>query len=75
MMTVVSKTCGTCNHFFGVCCDYGVCERDLRLEAGSMVLGSDPRWISAMRVISWASDNIKDAQDGACGRWEGFEWE
>lgn len=74
-MTVVSKTCGTCASYAEVCCDYGVCERDLRLAARTLVTGDDPCWMDAMRVLSWASDNIKDAQDDACGRWEGCEWE
>ena len=38
-MTVVSKTCGTCSSYAEVCCDYGVCERDLRLVImGNMML-------------------------------------
>ena len=28
---IVGKTCGTCSSYAEVCCDYGVCERDLRL--------------------------------------------
>ncbi len=69
------KTCGTCASYAEICCDYGVCERDLRLAARTLVTGSDPRWVDAMRVVGWASDNLVDAQGGACGRWEGFEWE
>lgn len=64
------RTCGACRHFLGVCCDYGVCERDLRLASRALVTGSDPRWVDAMRVVGWASDNLVDAQDGTCGRWE-----
>ena len=74
-MTVVSKTCGACRHFLGVCCDYGVCERDLRLAARTLVTGDDPCWMDAARAIAWASDNLVDAQDDACGRWEDFGWE
>ena len=72
---IVGKTCGTCSNYAEVCCDYGVCERDLRLAASTLVTGDEPRWMDAMRAIWWASDNIKDAQDDACGRWEGCEWE
>lgn len=75
MMIVVSKTCGACRHFLGICCDYGVCEREVRLAADAMTRESDPRWVSAMRMLSWASDNLVDAQDDACGRLDGFEWE
>lgn len=74
-MIVVSRTCGACRHFLGVCCDYGVCERDLRLASRSLVTGDDPCWMDAVRAIAWASDNLVDAQDDACGRWEGCEWE
>ena len=74
-MTVVSKTCGTCSSYAEVCCDYGVCERDLRLAARTLVTGDDPCWMDAMRVLSWASNNLVDAQDDACGRWECFVWE
>lgn len=64
------RTCGACGHFMDVCCDYGVCERDLRLAARSLVTGADPCWVDAMRVVGWASDHIVDAQDDTCGRWE-----
>ena len=72
---MTERTCGECAHFSGVCCDYGVCERDVRLASRSIIAEGDPRWVSAMRAISWAADNLVDAQDGACGRWEGEKWE
>lgn len=58
----VERVCGNCAHCVEICCDYGVCEEDLK--------GNFRLLVRPLKVADWIADNLVDMQETECSRFE-----